>query len=132
MDIQKIRHLRGVFDELLQAKQIVRSCCSELKYNTPPALPRKLLSDLLCNLTDELKTKNSNEYLCAIIVLFSPQSLFGLPLTFGIRRKLACAMNLTGGAISRRVNLVTFHYAHYTDFQQNVDEIVKNIEKKIL
>lgn len=102
-----------------------------------------LLYEWYKNITSEIEDfykEGSTEYkqvlLFCILVLYCPRALSDDFLTRGLRQRLAIMLNISPSHTSNLIKNISFYYQKYTQFRNNCDivlaEIQFRIEKRIL
>lgn len=76
--------------------------------------------------------KESAEYkqifLYSILMLYCPRALMGEHLSRGIREHLANLFDRSPSHVSNLISGITFYYKQYTQFKENCDHVLSEIE----
>lgn len=77
---------------------------------------------------NEIKVNDRKEFIFVVIYLYSPNKFFGGKMPQGLRRAIAKATKVTcASVISATCTELTVLYTTYSDFRQNVDELINKI-----
>lgn len=99
-----------------------------IRANTPHTEELSTIGDVLSEMGHYLQSRETREaFLCALLVVYSPQSMYGISVTTGFRKVLTEYLGVTGGGISRMVNVVSFYYVQFDEFSQIVDAYADSI-----
>ena len=76
----------------------------------------------------EIKVNDRKEFIFVVIYLYSPNKFFGGKMPQGLRRAITKAAKVTcASVISATCTELTVLYTTYSDFRQNVDELILKV-----
>ena len=77
---------------------------------------------------NEIKVNDRKEFIFVVIYLYSPNKFFGGKMPQGLRRAITKAAKVTcASVISATCTELTVLYTTYSDFRQNVDELILKV-----
>ena len=76
----------------------------------------------------EIKVNDRKEFIFVVIYLYSPNKFFGGKMPQGLRRAITKATKVTcASVISATCTELMVLYTTYSDFRQNVDELIQKV-----
>lgn len=124
--IEKIKRIKKARTALRQAI-VDNELATSPKLKDFNLIPKiyKVFEELKGN---EIKVNDRKEFIFAVIYLYSPNKFFGGKMPQGLRRAITKAAKVTcASVISATCTELTVLYTTYSDFRQNVDELILKV-----
>ena len=116
-----------------RARRALRQAMADNELATSPKLKDLSLIPKIYKVFEELKGKeikvnDRKEFIFVVIYLYSPNKFFGGKMPQGLRRAITKAAKVTcASVISATCTELTVLYTTYSDFRQNVDELILKV-----
>lgn len=79
-----------------------------------------------------LTSGERRKFILVVLFLYSAGALAGGKMRLGIRDKIAEVTGCTRSLISHNCENLMFHYEHYKDFKEGVDDIMRRVKSKLV
>ena len=116
-----------------KSRTALRQAIADNELATSPQLKDLTLITKIYEVFEEVKGKNitvsdRKEFIFVVIYLYSPNKFFGGKMPQGLRRAITKATKVTcASVISATCTELMVLYTTYSDFRQNVDELMNKI-----
>lgn len=116
-----------------KSRTALRQAIADNELATSPRLKDLTLITKIYEVFEEVKGKNitvndRKEFIFVVIYLYSPNKFFGGKMPQGLRRAITKATKVTcASVISATCTELMVLYTTYSDFRQNVDELMNKI-----